>query len=369
MIQNKCTLPSIIFDDSKVSKMHDSLPLTLFSMKTFYEILDEMDYTSLVVVAPWTFLCRSLIDPKITISQRIHLLEISFFILWFHYRMFEIHGTPKCTKERPKKMEFATLYTTRMIIESLNTIFSLIVILRNAAQEINLNRIGSNPLEHLFGKSRNRCRDVNTFDRFMRSFTSYTLDSTVDKVLNLLSINKRKTSVGVIVSDILQEGDLEFSISSEVMAELFYCLSGLPIHRIFQSVEISKKNLEKDIFIQELYKWQPYETSPRQKYHSRRRITKSISSNQVLLNVLTGFRSQSLVKLKSTIFRITSKDEIENQLKELLDHRPNVQELRSLITSILKNGEFETPQSRKKKNIYLTGLEIIGKNFPHSSSI
>ena len=49
-------IPSIVFDDTQITKMHDSLPLTLFSLNTFIELFEKKCYDSSAFWFPIFFL-------------------------------------------------------------------------------------------------------------------------------------------------------------------------------------------------------------------------------------------------------------------------------------------------------------------------
>lgn len=126
------------------------------------------------------------------------------------------------------------------MIESFNTFYSLIILIRNSGIVVNLNRIGSNPLEHLFGKVRTRCHDVHTFQRFMSAFTSEILDSGVAQILDFIFAPKRKTSIGVIVNDNFNWE--QYDTPSHIIAKSLFSRFDFSIASIFDSFEISPQS-------------------------------------------------------------------------------------------------------------------------------
>jgi hypothetical protein len=65
-----------------------------------------------------------------------------------------------------------TLYLAEQLDHALNTFHSLISLLRSSKTRICLNRVGCNPVEHLFGKGRIRCKDVHTMEKLAEAFVS-----------------------------------------------------------------------------------------------------------------------------------------------------------------------------------------------------
>jgi hypothetical protein len=81
------------------------------------------------------------------------MLEIAFDILYFCGELMKMVKLPPDTKERIGQSRYARLYAGQQIRDALNMLCSLIVIIiRNAPGLIRLDRIGSNPLKHVFGK-------------------------------------------------------------------------------------------------------------------------------------------------------------------------------------------------------------------------
>jgi hypothetical protein len=74
----------------------------------------------------------------------------------------EIMRLPPETREKIRQEKCTTLYTRLQIRDALTILYSLIIVLRTSNGSIRLDRIGSNRLEELFGKTRVWCRKVNT---------------------------------------------------------------------------------------------------------------------------------------------------------------------------------------------------------------
>jgi hypothetical protein len=84
------------------------------------------------------------------------MFEIAFYMLDLDGKLMKMAKLPPHTKERIVQSIYAIFYNGQKIRVALNILCSFIVIICNAPGPIRLNRIGSNPLEHLFGKTRLR---------------------------------------------------------------------------------------------------------------------------------------------------------------------------------------------------------------------
>jgi hypothetical protein len=67
--------------------------------------------------------------------------------------LLQTRQLPRDTKEKIHEARYAMLYTRQQIRDSLNALYSIIIVLRNSEGTIRLEQIGSNPLEHLFGRA------------------------------------------------------------------------------------------------------------------------------------------------------------------------------------------------------------------------
>jgi hypothetical protein len=81
-----------------------------------------------------------------------------------------------------------------------------------------LNRLGSNLLEHTFGKARIRCFDVNTIRRMIRGFTSKALPLSVNMSLQIASAPPPRRSIGVDCEPMSESDPYAFTSSPKAIA-------------------------------------------------------------------------------------------------------------------------------------------------------
>jgi hypothetical protein len=80
----------VVFINSHITKMHDSLPLRLFSPTTFFTILRRGQGPEFVM-APWCLLTAAPILSEQSTRTRVALLEIGFWFLFIsrnHLKLF-----------------------------------------------------------------------------------------------------------------------------------------------------------------------------------------------------------------------------------------------------------------------------------------
>lgn len=162
-VQELSNLPSIVFDNSKITKMHDTLPLKLFDLSVF-QILEYSElYTECAYFFPFTMIIESLTSETLSINERVDLLEITIYFCKF-YKMI-IEKVKNHSKQKGKGK--CVLFDLRLINDIESTALTINSIINNEAGLISLNRIGTNPLEHHFGLLRIRSKYHHTFERFL----------------------------------------------------------------------------------------------------------------------------------------------------------------------------------------------------------
>jgi hypothetical protein len=198
-IQTAGFLAPVVFDNSRITKMYDSLPLQLFSPVTFMWILAHPGPE--LVLTPWCLLTAALTVPAFTTKTRCDLLETGFWFLTLYGRLLVVVGPPAgLTQKIPKGADqttCVTLFTNDQIRDGLNTLGSLISTIGESPTGICLNRLGSDPLEHSFGQARTRCEDVNTMDKMLKAFAYRAEEISERQFLALFNAPRRRHSLGV----------------------------------------------------------------------------------------------------------------------------------------------------------------------------
>jgi hypothetical protein len=182
---------------SPITKMHDSLPLELFSPVTFAYIL-EHEMTSEMVLAPWCLLTAALTVPGFNTKTRCHLLEIGFWFLFYYDRLLAAYKHPRGVTSKITEGNMATLYTPDQLRDGINTFFSLITLIRTSPTAVKLDHLGSGPLEHAFGQGRIRCHDINTMNKMLAAFADRAESLVLKAFLDLFGTSHRRHSIGII---------------------------------------------------------------------------------------------------------------------------------------------------------------------------
>lgn len=166
-LRERFNLPSAVFSSEKFTKMHDSLATSLFSLQNLAILFENRDMSALSFFLPMCLLAASLEEEELTVEERLFMLQMGFFYMISYYGCSqEVPGSLGQRKIRGES--HIRSFDNAFIIEYCNTVFSIIRALHEVNGTIALNRIGSNPVEHLFGLVRMKSRSVHTFDRMIR---------------------------------------------------------------------------------------------------------------------------------------------------------------------------------------------------------
>jgi hypothetical protein len=169
-IQQAGFFPDIIFDNPQITKVHDLLPLYLFSPMTFTFILSR-ECTPKLMLNPWCLLTAALTLVGFNVKTRCDLLETGYWFLELYEKLLTKVGLPLGVTQKISPGGFASLYSKGQFRDGLNTFMSLISIIRESPTAVFLSHLGSDPLEHAFAQARVRCRDVITMEKMLKAFS------------------------------------------------------------------------------------------------------------------------------------------------------------------------------------------------------
>ena len=200
----------LVWNNEKYTKMHDSLPLQLFNLDHLLNLFFAKYFQAVAFWFPISTSLYAIHQPELGFNTRYYLLQTAAWFLIFYQE--ELANTEKPLKQRKTKENLdVAFYTKELLIEFTNTIvchLQLMTIMSNYS----FDRNSTTPLEHKFGNSRLRARDVHTLKRFIRNI-SLMQNSQSDVLKELkhfqkeLKVPGRVNSFGVTV----EKKDLQFS--------------------------------------------------------------------------------------------------------------------------------------------------------------
>lgn len=224
-------LPSVVFLNNKWTKMNDDLPLKLFTIKSLHHLIEDKDYASLSYLIIPTLLNTALSNENLNVNDRIYILKAAFTFLLLYQDTVKTLIKPlkeKSSKEYPD----VRLFDNQLVSDTLSCISSLLYVLEGNSENVNLNRIGSNPIEHLIGSFRMLSRNENTYKKLKLIISKADLAKSIKKHLGINpSIIGRVSSYGVIIKN---ENDNNKKLNGINPAHLglsiFYSL-GFPLYK------------------------------------------------------------------------------------------------------------------------------------------
>lgn len=150
--------------------MHDSLPLTLFSLINFLKLFDKKMYHEAAFWFPIT-LCISSMNHK-NHQNRGFLLETAIWFFTYYKKCYDLfkteHGDELLKERKYQDKKVVVPYTTQLLIEFTNCIYSNIS-LTTKYDNIDIDRLFTWTLENPFGRSSVKCKNVHTINKFIQS--------------------------------------------------------------------------------------------------------------------------------------------------------------------------------------------------------
>lgn len=221
-------LPSKTFSNQPFTKMHDDLATSLFSLSSLVELYrKEPDYMAYFL--PFCLLDAAISEEGLSVEERVNFLELSLYYMLAYVE--EVTTSPKKLPDRKGPHGKAVrLFSANLALEHCNTVTSLLVVLHTFNGTLNLNRIGTNPLEHTFGAIRMRSRYKKTYDSMVRSLGA---SETYKRLLSFLGVGSRiagrKTYYGQSISVALRAHTNVLPMDARDIAIAYHILFSLPI--------------------------------------------------------------------------------------------------------------------------------------------
>jgi hypothetical protein len=372
-IQAAGFLAPVVFENSAITKMHDALPLQLFSPITFGWILATAGRE--LVSSPWCLLTAALTLPHFNTKTRCHFLEIGFWFLSLYERLMHQVGLPRGITQKSVAGNRTSLYSNNQIRDGLNTFVSLISIIRESRTALRLDRLGSDPLEHSFGQARTRCHDVNTMDKMLKAF-AYKADL-ISKApfLQLLGCPRRRHSMGIICGPWSDSPPSELTRPPFEIAVSMFDEIGIDVSRVLvhQREAPRAQRLPRTGAWAELTKFDVFSTPWRPgtlkgtvftsffghrheqgEEHERLRV---LSSDQLFLGIIKSPRPEHLQTSPNKMGKVlgTAYPQIESALAAIHGRRLNLRELESRIHIIAHQLDMPGPRGRTRED-YLNWL-------------
>ena len=339
LIQNqllKC--PSVVFNNSKLTKMHDSLPLKLFSINSLKNLFELENKSALAYFTPWCLIVSAMENEKLSIDRFFDFLSISLYYLMYYFQSFQENyqnirhiASEIKTQNKP----FITMFDRKLVIESMNSLYSILAFISTEHFNVNIGRIGSTPLEHTFGKARIKAKYRHTLDNLTKciSIDQLLLDI---KTINDIKIPKRIANFGRQVSFDPNCYKQYFKFENKFIAYILAGYFGLVVDDKVDFGSLA------NLFYSELFNVEFLFKS----LHEQKVIT----INNVTLGIQNSLHSKQLIMMKSSLGEsLKLYQEVKQKLNSLFGHRMLKNDLLLLAELTSKDMNIEITSENKKK--------------------
>lgn len=298
-MSSQLRLPAAVFDNSDATKMHDTLPLALFTPEVLRGSL-RINSILAAYILPGVILNTALRARDLSRNERLELLKLGYGYMKEYWQ----HSSKKLPKglTSTKLDKTSILFDTKLARHFMNTFRTLAYILATLKDTVvSLNRCGSNPLEHYFGKLRIGCCFYHTLNNCLRVLCT-------DQVIRdgPRRITGRVGSYGEVVpveDEQDSEADHFFVDSAESIAPMLYDALNLA-HRI----EPSKRVVQIfDMVLTAVAHDPRFNTAPRN----------GLSLELLTLKVTSGLKGRHLTESKSETARFIGLRKKETRRIEL----------------------------------------------------
>jgi hypothetical protein len=364
-------LPSVVFSDDPITKMHDSLPIALFRFGILQELYEAREFGWFGYFFPWVLINEAMSNKKAEASNRVAWFLIAYCYLMTCLETYELRpcgpgmsafGTKK--QNRDERAIRRTLFDRDLLMHASNSIAAIVFEIRIAKGELSLQRISTVPLEKKFGVTRMHARTHQTLSAIVKTMA-------VDEAMKFVSahqeIKKKRLAYGETVKGYPWNPNLD---SPPVLfAEAVLWLVGFPCSMTYaytrcelEGQDDALHSIVHGLVSDELT---PFAKTDFSMMSSRRRR----SLYQELKGVTPSAR-RMLISSKSQMGGVISGGKvvhpIEQRLAELLGRRRlSLQDLKVLLTAvsavahvsvIIEDGEHRHSLNRATKRELLAWI-------------
>ena len=223
-------LPDIVWNDEYYTKMHDKLPLKIFSIENFVRLMEVKKYHAAAFWFPISMSLFAINSPNLGYEIRKHFLEAAFWFLVFYKESLDNQKDITLKQKKYKDKIDVLFYSNDLLVEFTNTLHCHLQLME-IIPKFSFDRNSTTPLEHKFGQARVRVHEVHTLGKFLKTIS---IMETCDRVARFGSLEKfdqnfkikgRSNSFGVTVEDKPPEEeqqDFHYTPQAFARAMLFY---------------------------------------------------------------------------------------------------------------------------------------------------
>ena len=210
-------VPDIVFNNSPMTKMHDSLPLCLFSLHNFIQLFDKKMFESAAFWFPIALTIAAYNEKEIGYKNRYLFFECAFwFVIYLKKNLNE------CTEEKYPEKKYkekcdVIAFTNDMLMEFSNILFSNLNLMEKF-KNIYLRRNSTSPLENTFGRARVRSKNIHTLKKFLSIICQMNNESFNSTCKSIEKVKGRTSNFGVIVEDKIDMEEDEFEFVPQQIA-------------------------------------------------------------------------------------------------------------------------------------------------------
>jgi hypothetical protein len=251
--KGKLNVPKVVFRNRLFTKMNDDLPLHLFTLKNLFIYHDFGDLAMLAYSLVPTLLASTFNDEQMSTLDRRYFLEVVYWYMLLYDKVTSQSKDPLRETKRNGDSN-VRLFTNAFLSDARSIAISALAELHSKdLKAIYMNRLGSNPVEHFFGRCRMLSRNQHRWERLTNIVRN---DLLVSEIKNEYEIGTRLDGSGKRfgVSVILVDGQLHFSRSARIVATSLLMKFGyavtlalMPVGQVSSVRDITKSGLDRDI--------------------------------------------------------------------------------------------------------------------------
>ncbi|KAK8895862.1 hypothetical protein M9Y10_013748 [Tritrichomonas musculus] len=189
-------------DKSSSGAMKDAYPLSMFSWRSFVNLMMNGRYESAYYILPFLYLIEAIRSNLLSKTTKLNFLNYAFNIFKKHLEIIRNVDKNSMFKQRYTSKCLGVLFADEIfLMRIMNTIVGLAIAIRFFPEDLALQRIGTHDLELFFGNMRLLCFYDNSYDNSIRVICETILIRQFCKDLDIpILINKRVNESGIVLT-------------------------------------------------------------------------------------------------------------------------------------------------------------------------
>ena len=210
-----------LLDFGSCAKLKDSYPTAVFTLNNFLKLYEKRKtWSAAIYLLPYSIIETFLYNSSISSDLRLHLIKIAFKFFEYFY-LYRIK-TEKIGDKMTKGMEGVNFATEINIIRIMNTLIAYYSEIKKDVP-IGLSRLGTQPIENLFGQIRSNSQKESNWSYLKNSIIVTCISKIFKENFGIKTKIRTRVSTGGIRLGISEKNENKIKMNDYIDVDNLMC--------------------------------------------------------------------------------------------------------------------------------------------------